>query len=327
MLNKDKVVVEILEDIDADDDVIIAIKELKEAGYTIALDDFVLTDNTRELISHADIIKVDFMQSRLEERNEIVRTAKKYNCKLLAEKVETRNDFRTAVDEGFDYFQGYFFSKPVILKTHDVPSYQAHYFTLLAELNKAEPDIDKITSYIERDLSLSYKLLKIVNTVAYYTRVQISSIRQAVLVLGLNELKKWVTILSLKGQNQSPSLNSEVLVNSLIRAKLAESIGENLFGFEKKSECFMLGLFSLLEAILQTPKEKVVENLPLSEEVKQSLLGFKSDYNIILNMIVAIEEADWVELERYSYLISTITLSQSYKEAIKWATDITKTVT
>lgn len=326
LLNKNKIVIEILEDIVVDDQVLHAIQDLKKLGYTIALDDFLLTDETRELVCFADIIKVDFLNSSFNDRKAIHRLAMKHNIKLLAEKIETRTDYGIAVKEGFEYFQGYFFSKPVILTTTDVPVYKGEYFSLLAELNKPEPDVDAITSYIQRDLSLSYKLLKIVNTMAYYRRVQVQSIRQAVVVLGLNELKRWITILSLKGQQLTTSANNEILVNSLIRAKLAESIGEELFGQEKKSECFMLGLFSLLETILQKPKEMIVETLPLSHEVKNSLLGLDSKYNVIMDIVLAIENADWDEMAKICFKIPTEKLSSYYREAIKWSTEINETV-
>ncbi|MCD8502740.1 MAG: HDOD domain-containing protein [Bacillaceae bacterium] len=326
LLNKDKIVVEILEGIDADDEVLSAIKGLKRAGYTIALDDFVLTERNKGLLAFADMIKVDFIHTSADERAQIIRLAKFYNIQMLAEKVETRQDFETAIREGFEYFQGYFFSEPVILRMKDIPVYHAQYLSLLSELTNPEPNIDVITSYIERDLSLSYKLLKIVNTVAYSRRVKISSIKQAILALGLNELKKWVTILSLKEQRQNLSSNEEVIINSLIRAKLAEYIGEQLFGSEKKPECFMVGLFSLLETILQIPKEIIIEKLPLSQGVKDCLLGLKSEYNIILDMVFAVEKADWCELGKFSDLIKVDKLSNYYKQALDWATEINETV-
>ncbi|OIJ22237.1 hypothetical protein BKP45_06225 [Anaerobacillus alkalidiazotrophicus] len=322
LLSPEKIIIEILEDVEGDAEIIDAISEFKQLGYTIALDDFLLKDINKSLITYADIIKVDFRQTSYAQRKIIQNIAQFNNITLLAEKVETRAEFNRALKEGYALFQGYFFSKPVILSTQDVPFYTNDYLDLLYELHSPEPCIDNLTAIIECDLSLSYKILKIVNTMDYYTRIKITSIKQAILTLGINELINLIAIISLSKQIDSSAVSNELLLRSLTRAKLCESLGDMLFGTKKKSECFMLGMFSLLDVILKQPLEKTLEALPLSDDIKYALLGYQSPYKLLLDLIVAIEKADWNQLK----LIAPKNLSKHYEDAILWATKINSNI-
>ncbi len=317
----EKIVIEILEDVEADDEVIAAIKEFKRLGYTIALDDFIINDFNKNFLPHADIIKVDFVQTSFVQRKILLNLASHYNILLLAEKIETRDDFIKALNEGFDLYQGYFFSKPLIISDSEVPFYPNDYNNILNELNQPEPCIDKITNMIEFDISLSYKILKMVNTFAYYTRIKVTSIQQAIVFLGLNELKKLITIITLKDHGRDTPTIKEIIQRSLIRAKLAELLAEPLLGYNKKSESFMVGLFSLLDTILQQPMKQVLMKLPLSEEVEKALLGNSSNFDLILQLISAMEKGDWQQLTELSPL-TPLNLSSYYQEAVEWANNI-----
>lgn len=316
------IVIEVLETVAGDPEVLAAIAEYKRLGYTIALDDFILTDQNKGLIPYADVIKVDFLTSSLVQRKVIQNIAKKYNITLLAEKIETRTDFYDAINDGYQLFQGYFFSKPVIISSRDIPFYASGYTSILNELNSLEPCIDKITNLIQCDLSLSYKILKIVKEMAYYTDLKITSIKQGILILGLNELRKLISLISLKQSQTRSSLSNDIMIHSLTRAKLAVIYGEKLFGLERKSECFMLGMFSLLDIILQQPMEKALETLPLSDNLKGALLGSPSQYDELLQLIIATEKADWKKLQRLTPLVPPLNLASCQEDAIKWATEV-----
>ncbi len=319
----EKIIIEILEDVKGDEEIITVIKEFKQLGYTIALDDFLLNEDNINLFPYADIIKVDFLNTTRKQRNTITNIAKLYNCRLLAEKVETRVDYENAIKEGFLYFQGYFFSKPKIFSSTDIPFQTSEYFRILHELSHPEPDIERIASVIETDLSLSYKILKIINTAAYYTRVKITSIKQAIVILGLNELIKWLTIISLKEQQPLSCIGEELLSQALIRAKFAEQLGSVLFGTYRRSECFMLGMFSLLDTLLKIPMKNVLESIPISDCLKNGLLKKDSELTIILEIIEAIEKVDWETLNSYTAIVSPPDLTAYYVEALKWSWEIT----
>ncbi|RXJ02608.1 EAL domain-containing protein [Anaerobacillus alkaliphilus] len=317
LFSPEKIIIEILEDVEGDEEVIEAVSEFKALGYTIALDDFLLKDLNKNLLPYADIIKVDFLSTSKKQREAIEKIAKFYNATLLAEKIETRADFEAALHEGYTYFQGYFFSKPVIVSAADIPFTSFGYLRILNELNEVEPDIDKITSFIEYDLSLSFKILKFVNTTS---TVKITSIKQAIMILGLNELFRWLTIISLKEQQPKTAVAEEILLQSLIRGKFAELFGMKHLGLQRKAECFMVGMFSLLDTILQRPMEKILETLPLSEAVKNALVKDESELAIILDITEAVEQANWEKLNSFGFLATE--LSSCYETALNWTNDI-----
>lgn len=322
LFSPEKIVIEILEEVEGDDEIIEAIKEFKQLGYMIALDDFCLTEKNRSLLPYATIIKVDFLNTTFIQRQILRNTSKSYNITLLAEKIETRENFQKACNEGFQLFQGYFFSKPAIITDSEIPFYADHYLDILNELQTVEPCVDKISRMIECDLSLSYKILKIVNTLSYYTRVKVTSIKQAVLMLGLNEIGKLISIITLKEHHVKLTLSNEIIVRSLIRAKVAEQIGSVIFNTNKKPEFFMLGMFSLLDALLKQPMNKILKNLPLSDNVKNALIGEKSDYELIITIIFAMEKGDWEKLQSLAPILSSLNLTSCYQDAIDWATNI-----
>lgn len=198
-----KLVIEILEDIPITKELIARCKQLKGLGYTIALDDFSISRSAEEkllpvLFQSIDILKVDFLQTTQADRKRIVDLYQKYNIKFLAEKVESRKDYHQAMTDGFQLFQGYFFSEPQVVLGQD-PSLHFHsYYQLLNELIKEQPSIHRVTHYIERDLSLSYQLLKLMNSPGFYRKNKITSIMHAIVMLGFTEIRRWIYILSFK---------------------------------------------------------------------------------------------------------------------------------
>lgn len=322
LYSPDIVVVEILEDVEPTNDVISAVRELKQKGYTIALDDFILNDKYLSLIEYVDIIKVDFLLSTVEERRDIVDLFKPYGIKFLAEKVETREEFLEAIEVGYDYFQGYFFSKPVILTSNEIPSSFTNYAQLLKEINSPEPNIDKITHYIELDISLTYKLFKLMNSAAFQFKRKVSSINQAIVLLGLNELNKWISVIALKDLSKN-SPNENVTL-CLTRAKLCEMISKKYGNSKQSSEFFLLGMFSLIDTFLQRPMEDILDDLPLVNDVKEALLGNKNLFYNVYQLTLFIEKGDWEGLAILSEQmdIDTSELFVMYTESIEWSKNI-----
>ncbi len=319
------IVVEILENVIPNSQIIDICKELKDLGYKIALDDFIYNDENPHFykyIQYADIIKVDMLQTPPATLKKIEAMARVLNIKLLAEKVETRAEYEVLKQKGYDFFQGYFFSKPVIVSAHDIPTYFHSYIDIIKNLSLTEPNIDIIASLIERDLSLSYKLLKLINSPAFRPSKKINSIKQAIVLLGLIELQKWVYVLSVRDTIIGKSeMSDEVMHTSLTRAKMCESIVQ-LWGQSSSSAgYFMTGMFSLMDAITGAPMEQLLKELPISDEICQALMGNENQYQKVLNLVVAVEQGRWstVTEKCQLYQIDEKELFTIYRDSLSWA--------
>lgn len=286
------VAVEILETIEPDEIIINACKKLKQMGYTLVLDDFVYSEKFDPLVKIADIIKIDFLNTPMNYRRLIVEKFKKNNIKFVAEKVETQEDFQQAVDMGYDFFQGYFFSKPVVVSGRDMPSSKIGYLRLISEVNKQVPDFDEIEDIIRRDLSLAFKLLKYINSASYGFKSNIKSIKHALVLLGVSEIKKWVSLVALKSFSEDKP--DEIMRSSTVRARFGELLTEKMGLENLKSDIFMMGLFSMIDTLTGMPLDLILSDLPLPSEVKDAILGKQGTLYNIFNIILAYEKGDWV---------------------------------
>ncbi|KAF0189052.1 MAG: EAL and modified HD-GYP domain-containing putative signal transduction [Desulfobulbaceae bacterium] len=317
MFPKDCVVVEVLEDVQPTEEVISACRELVRKGYILALDDFVYQDNLVPLIELAAIIKVDFRLTPLAQIKDMVETLKDYPCRLLAEKIETHEEFALADSMGFIYFQGYFFSKPEILKNKDIPSSQMALMQLIVKVNQADFEVSDIEKLVTQDISISYKLLKYLNS-AYYSRLQpITSIHQAIAFLGGKGTRLFVSLIATsKLSEQKPD---ELIRTACIRARFLEQIGmdQNL----DHGDCFMLGLFSLLDAMLDVSMDVLMEQLPLSEDITQALVHKTGRLFPLLQLIVLYEAGEWDDMNtlRIELALDENLIMTYYLDAVRWA--------
>lgn len=293
MFPKEKIIVEVLEDVQATQEVVAACQSLVQKGYSLALDDFVYQKQLAPLIELAKIIKIDFRLTPVAEVAEIVSTLKSYKCQFLAEKIETYEEFKKALDMGFNYFQGYFFAKPEVLKNKDISSSQMTIMQIIYEVNRAEFDNHKLEKLINQDVSISYKILNYLNS-AYFARLQpISSIRQAITFLGENGVRLFVSLIATsKLAEHKPD---ELMRTSIIRARFLEHIGEELQ--LNSSELFMLGLFSLLDAMLDNSMEYLVGQLPLTADITEALVKRSGRLFPYLQMLEYYESCKWACLE------------------------------
>ncbi|MCJ8009297.1 EAL and HDOD domain-containing protein [Lederbergia wuyishanensis] len=323
-----EIVVEILETVEFNQELVDICMELKNQGYKIALDDFVLNkDNpySYPLLQLADIVKVDFRETSLQMRQIIEHISKRFHFKLLAEKIETKEEFDLAVTSGYEYFQGYFFSKPIILSTRDIPEYFQNYFVIINLLSDDEPDLAQITEIIERDLSLSYKLLKLINSPTYRPANKINSIRQAIVRIGLTELKKWLYILSIRGSTTVRSeWSKEIFFNSLVRAKMCELIADHRGKDKESSSYFLTGMFSLMDVLLGQNMDEILHSMPLQEDICEALKGKSNTMKDTLDLIISIEKGDWEDFNTCceKLMIEDGIAHSSYYEAFKWATQL-----
>ncbi|NCU16430.1 EAL and HDOD domain-containing protein [Pallidibacillus pasinlerensis] len=323
-----QIVIELLEDIKPTDAILRACKYYKNKGYKIALDDFQMDLSKRETIkimTFIDIIKVDFQNTDLKTLKQILKLKNFFPIKLLAEKIETYEEYQQCYKEGFDYFQGYYFQKPVILSTQEIPISFFSYMQIIKEMNKPEPEIKLLTEIIEKDLSLSHQLLKLINR-NYKKEFEIQSIQQAIVRLGLVEFQRWIYILSLRELKKIDELTNELIQNSLVRGKFCELFAKSLFQRENSNSYFLLGMFSQIDGILNRPMEEILKELPLQKEITAALLGNDNHFREVLNIIIAIEHADWDNLNELEqkFEIENENIFSIYMEAIRWAKSFTE---
>ena len=314
-LPKERVVLEILEDVTIDDRLIACAEELAAAGYTIALDDFVYHDDFRPLLGIARIIKVDLR--RLDEASvrEHVRLLTRRDVKLLAEKVETKEEFDRCLDLGFDLFQGYYFQRPTIVTGRRPPTNRLAALRLLAALQSPNVTIAQVEALIGQDATISYRVLRVINSAMYGLARRVDSLHEAVVLLGLQRIRTWVTLMTLSGVSDKPH---ELLVTAMVRARMASQLTAHLPG-DVHEAAFTVGLFSALDAILDLPMDEIVSSLPLSQEASDALLRQTGPLGEVLGCILLYERGDWdhVRLEGQS----ADSIRTVYLESVAWASE------
>jgi len=283
--------VEILENVAPDEQFMECCRELVRGGYQIALDDFEYRQDLSELIGLADIIKVDLLSTPEDRIVQYVKRFSPLGCSFLAEKVETVEQFRWACEVGFTYFQGYFFSKPEVLSGTDIPSLKMNLLQVMSEAGKEGFSVDELDRLIERDVGISYKLLRYLNSPFFRRNTEIRSIRHAIMLLGEKGVKSFLSVIIMAELSQDKP--DELLRSSVMRARLCEKLGHLSGMGGDPSLLFTLGLFSLIDAILDSPMEEVLKKLPLAKEIKIALLGGKTRLSEHLLLAKEYERGDW----------------------------------
>lgn len=305
-----QLVLEILEDIVVDDEIIKAVQGFAAQGFTIALDDFIYHEDLKPLIKTAKIIKIDLLALSEQELIEHVGLLKQENVKLLAEKVETKEQFQLCNELGFDYYQGYFFCKPTIIDDKPLPDNKIAALRLLNSLQKPDISVDEIETLVSQDVSLSFKLLRCLNSASFALPKKVESLRQAVVYLGLKTIKSWATIIAFSGIETT---TSEVVTTALVRAKMAEELAP---AFNCDSETgFMAGLFTPLDAMLNKPMKELLQMLPMDDSVKKALQNFKGDLGHLLLFVVSYEQGDLAVVPKN---ITIAELNRAYLTATEW---------
>jgi len=291
LLPKEAVTVEILEDVEPDDEMVDICRNLKNSGYVVAMDDFVSKDVGNPLVEYADIVKVDFMGTEPAERKALCETLSRRGVSPLAEKVETEEEFLQAVEWGYEYFQGYFFSKPVIKSGKRLAGNKLTYLQVLYEVNQPGISYDELEKLIKQDLSLTYQLLRFMNSAWFGFRCEIKSIRHALVLLGPKEIKKWFSLIALT--NMATDKPEELILRAVARGKTAEGLAPLIGMKEHRSELFLLGMFSLIDAVTDTPMNEIMEKLPLDQQVKNALLGKEGVFKTVYDAILSYERGEW----------------------------------
>ncbi len=319
---KNLVVVEVLEDVPPTADVVEVCQKLKSEGYTIALDDFVYDRSLEPLIGLADIIKFDVQLSSQDTILKTLHRLSRHRLKYLAEKVETYDEFVRMSKLGFSYFQGYFFCRPENMRIREVDSAKINLISLLAEVNKRSTTIKRLEKIIQGDVGLSYKLLRFINSSYFYRVTKIDSIAHAITYLGSRELKRFIILVLIS--ELATDKPGELVRLAVVRAKMGELLaGETVFR-DKADEIFLLGLFSLLDAMLDAPIEVICNRLSLGENLLQALVDGAGPYAPFIDTIVSYEKRNkagcLAALKKLG--VGAQNLHQMYLEAISFAQSI-----
>jgi c-di-GMP-related signal transduction protein len=316
----DRVVVEVLETVTPDAEVIAACQRLKESGYRIALDDFAVADPRAVLLESACIVKVDFRSTAAAARAEMVRKLGSSH-RMLAEKIETREEFHAAQKAGFVYFQGYFFHKPEIVTTTDIPFNKLNYVRMLQAVQDPDLDLKRIESLIKCEVAICYRLLRYLNSAAFGFSNEIRSIRHALTMMGSIEIRRWVQLVATLGATQQQG--NEVVFAALVRARFCELLTSRVL--HNGSDLFLMGLFSLIDSILQVPMQTVLTNILIDDAIKNVILGLPSHLRAIYRLMLAQESGEWEAVEELCKLLrlSTDESSDAYWQAVEWSREIT----
>jgi c-di-GMP-related signal transduction protein len=309
---------ELLETIEPDEDLLAALIQMDQKGCHFALDDFIFHEKSEPLIRFANIIKIDIRQTPLKEAKQIINQLAGRPIKYLAEKVETREEYVEALDIGFSYFQGYFFSKPEIIRRRSIAPSKIRLLQLIGELNRDDADVNRVEDLIKSDVSLSYRLLQYMNSAFYNLQSKINSIKSVIVFLGLSEVRKIVTLLATA--KLADSKPSELIRTSVMRAKLCEFAGQAGSYQGNLSELFLLGLFSMMDAILDTEMELIMNQLPISERLKLALIKKEGELANYLEIVCCYEKGQWDSCKGLTDDCQLIKLTiEKYAEAIGWA--------
>ncbi|OCH50782.1 MULTISPECIES: EAL and HDOD domain-containing protein [Vibrio] len=318
---KESLVVEVLEDCEPTDELLEAIKAIYDAGYTIALDDFVPSKAWKRFLPYVSIIKFDIRLISIAKASMFMNSLKGLDIKFLAEKVETYDEYQEANRAGFTYFQGYFFSKPEMIQTRALNPAFLTIVQLLKEIAHDPIDFSEVERLITLDVTLSYKLLAYVNS-AGRSATTIRSFRQALIFLGEQKLRKFVSLVAIASAKEDKPDSLYGL--AVLRARECELLVEKMNVKVEPGQAFLTGMFSLLDSLFDQPLQQVLDSVPIDEQIKQALIQRKGVLGAILAMVIAYEQARWDEATRIRKVLklSEAELGQAYDEATTWAQEL-----
>ena len=310
---REQSVLEILEDVEPTSDVIAGLQHLKRENFRIALDDFRYNENLIPFLELADFVKIDVLNRELDDIRRQLEHIRPYNIKAVAEKVETQEMHSLCEQLGFDFFQGYFFCRPQLIRQKIMPANKAVVLNLLSKIQSPEMDFDELEALMIQDISLSYKLLRYINSAAFSLRREIDSIKDAVVLLGISNIKNWLSlILMSKVADNKPT---ELMVTAMVRAKMCELLAAKHHP-AIRPQMFIIGLFSIIDALMDTPMIELLDTVILSMPVKLALLDQAGEHGAIFKQVLLYEQGNWDELAKYS--IGAEDYTESYLAALEW---------
>lgn len=295
-------VVEILEDVKVTPTLLKNCVALAKKGYVFALDDFRYRKGLEPLMDLAKIVKFDVLAMSWEELEEEAARARKYKLKLLAEKVETMEQFDRLQEMGFHLYQGYFFAKPEVMTGKDIPGSKLQYLNMLAQLQDESSDYEKMAEMVSHDVSLAYKLLRYVNSAAFAVRVEVKSLQSAIALVGEETLRQWISVMMLS--YLADDKPHELLRLSVQRARFCQGLSDLVAGMGSRATCYTLGMLSLLDVILERTMESILDGLHLDQDLYDALVTEAGRMGVVLNLATAYERGDWQTVDKICAALS-----------------------
>jgi len=311
-----QVVLEVLEDVEPDEEVLAGLKDLRRRGFRVALDDFAYRPEFEPMLKLADIVKLDVLGLEDDEVEERYRLLKPFGAKMLAEKIETREQFEVCKELGFDLFQGYFLAKPNVVHGTSVSPSRINLLRLLSEIQSPSCDFDRVQEIVSQDVSLSYKLLRQINSALYGMPRRIESIKETVCYLGVDQVKNIASLALLSDLRDTPH---ELIMTAMLRAKMCELLGL-ASGHRNAQPFFTVGLFSILDAMMCTTMANVLQRLPLAKELEEALLSQHGDYGEALSATLAYERGDWDGVGCFALPRSKV--KRAFLDAVAWVDQV-----
>lgn len=320
LLPPHQTVVEILETVEPEDRVVAACQRLKKSGYLIALDDFIADDPRVPLCALADIIKVDIQATPPEECAGILRRYGSFKCKLLAEKVETPQEFDQIRNMGFSYFQGYFFCKPELVVGHEVPANRLRLLRLLELISRRELDLRELERALKQEASICYRLLRYLNSPVFGFALEIKSVRHAMAILGERELRRWIRLVVTIGAAETKC--SELVLMGLTRARFCELLSMRV---KSSHDLFLMGLLSVMDVILEIEMSRLLELISVHHEIRNALLGQAGLLRPLYQLMLAQESGEWAKSADLAQQVRLTDeeVANTWWLALTWAQEVT----
>lgn len=295
---------------------------VRESGFTLALGDFILEDGFSQLAPLVDILRIDFEQASQSHQRMAPIWSQTRKAQALAYNVPSKAAFTLAKNIGYSYFHGPFAYQAEFVDKTDVPGFKLNYLRLLQEINSPDMEFDKLEEVIKQDVSLTFKLLKYINSAAFGLRSEIESIHQALTLMGTREVRKWSTLVTMTSMGED--LPEEALVTCVLRGRFLETLGVQMGQEERKDDLFFMGIFSMIELFMGRPKEEILSDLPLRPDIRSALLGEEGTFNTLLNMVLAYEDGDWDPLHNHMRALGLPgdEIPDLYFDALDWTEKI-----
>lgn len=287
----DRVVLEVLEDVEVDDSLIAGITKMSSDGFELAMDDYEFQRELDDVLPLMHYIKVEITEDNIPTLKRRLPELRATGAKLLAEKVETAEQFEQLKALGFDYFQGYFFARPDLIKTDRLKENSVMVVQLLGRLNDPSVPMDEVVKLVSQDPALSYKVLRFINSAAVGLRAKVDSIQHAVVLMGLQRIRAWATLFALSGLDNRPM---EILNIGLLRANLCEKLAR-MCSIGEPETAYTVGLLSVIDAMLGQPMDELMAELPLPAETKKAIAAHEGPYGKLLQFSILMERNEWIQ--------------------------------
>ena len=321
-LPPDGLVLEVLESVDIDEEILEGMRTLNECGFSLALDDFVYDESYEAAFELVDLVKIDIRITAPEEWAGEIARLKKRGLTVLAEKVETREEYQRLADLGCDLFQGYFFARPRIIPGKRLVTSRASLLNLLSRINDPGTEPETLAELVSRDVTLSVRALNYVNSAANALPRRIDSIRDAVIYLGRKRIRNWVTVYLMFSVDDKPS---ELVTLGLVRARFCELLAQDI-NAEDPGAFFTIGLLSVLDSLMDAPMKEILNNMSLTGAMRAALLDHEGDGGLILELAIALERGDGSDLDRLGFQLDPAQIAERHIEAMYWADESMETI-